>query len=81
LADMNEVLPPEFLNGTKSGYKFTFSRCSSVIVNGSNMAFGYTITAVPVVLGQTGVRGFCTDENGQMTADPIGGSNCTEKLE
>jgi type IV pilus assembly protein PilA len=44
------------------------------------MATAFKVTAVPDVSGKIKQRGFCLDENGVITADPNGGTNCTEPL-
>ncbi len=45
------------------------------------MHTGYTLIAFPNSVGHTGRRGFCTNENGQISYDPKGGANCTEILQ
>ncbi len=47
-------------------------------VNGQDQFTSYEITAVPQSVGKTGNRGFCTDMNGDTTADAAGGTNCTQ---
>lgn len=59
----------------KSGYNF-----SIVNANGTPVS-GYQVTAVPVVVNQTGRRGFCTDQVPTMTYDPNGGTACTNPLQ
>ncbi len=59
----------------KSGYDFS-------IVNPNGMPVtGYDAIAVPAVLGQTGRRGFCSDQVPRMLYDPNGGTACTRNLE
>jgi len=60
----------------KSGYLFA-------IVNpvGAPVVTGYGITAVPVTVGQTGVRGFCADKVTIITYDQNGGTNCTTPIQ
>ena len=51
--------------GTKSGYTFTFTTSGTAqTVNSCTGYPSYSITAVPVVVGQTGQRGFYTDQSG-----------------
>jgi type IV pilus assembly protein PilA len=59
----------------KSGYDFTI-----IAVPGSPIV-SYTLTAVPAAVGQTGVRGFCSDQITTVTADPAGGTACTMILQ
>jgi type IV pilus assembly protein PilA len=47
--------------GTKSGYTFTYALSTTV---------GYTVSAAPVSLNQTGVRYFYTDGSGVIRANP-----------
>jgi type IV pilus assembly protein PilA len=65
-------------SGMKSGYTFTISNCAKAKVKGKDVNVSYQITAVPTSPGQTGARGFCTDENAEIRFDPNGGTNCTE---
>jgi type IV pilus assembly protein PilA len=51
--------------GTKSGYAFVYTAGSS------NQS--YTITAKPIVAGQTGQRMFFTDQTGVIRVDASGG--------
>jgi type IV pilus assembly protein PilA len=49
----------------KSGYKFTYTGTTAVpAVKGCKGFQQYTIAAVPLNIGQTGQRGFFTDESG-----------------
>jgi type IV pilus assembly protein PilA len=49
---------------TKAGYTFTYASASPFAV--------YTILASPVVVNQTGVRYFFTDQSGVIRANPAG---------
>jgi type IV pilus assembly protein PilA len=42
---------------------------------------GYTLTAVPEVVGKTGDLGYCSDEGGILKQDPAGGVNCAELVQ
>jgi prepilin-type N-terminal cleavage/methylation domain-containing protein len=59
----------------KSGYLFAITNVSGSPVN------TYTITAVPSALGQTGYRGFCSDQLSHVSYDPAGGTNCTKDIQ
>jgi type IV pilus assembly protein PilA len=59
----------------KSGYSFTITGASGTPVN------NYSLTAVPLVPGQTGYRGFCSDQLSKMTFDVAGGTNCSAPLQ
>ncbi len=55
-------------NGGKSGYSFTTG--AGTVAGG--VTVGYTILATPVTLNQTGIRGFCAEEDGVVRVDPTG---------
>ncbi|HZQ90403.1 MAG TPA: prepilin-type N-terminal cleavage/methylation domain-containing protein [Terriglobales bacterium] len=59
----------------KSGYQFAITGVSGTPVN------TYSVQAVPLIPGQTGYRGFCSDQLSHMTYDPAGGNNCTAALQ
>jgi type IV pilus assembly protein PilA len=59
----------------KAGYKFAIAN------TGGNPAYTYALTAVPVIAGQTGTRGFCSDHEGKVKVDAAGGSNCAVALQ
>jgi type IV pilus assembly protein PilA len=52
--------------GTKSGYTF------AATATGTAPSVQYTATAVPVVIGQSGQRGFFSDQSGVIRYDPAG---------
>jgi type IV pilus assembly protein PilA len=54
--------------GGKSGYSFTSG--AGTAVGGTNV--GYTIKAVPLSINQTGIRGFCAEEDAVIRVDPAG---------
>jgi type IV pilus assembly protein PilA len=56
----------------KSGYRFAVDQTS-----GSPINF-FRTTGQPVTFQQTGVRGFCASAPGNITADPNGGTTCTD---
>jgi type IV pilus assembly protein PilA len=58
----------------KSGYMFTTG--TGTIADGLNA--GYTALAVPMSPNQTGVRAFCTEQDGVVRVDPAGVCSNTE---
>ncbi len=69
-------------SGFKSGYTFKISNCEKVTVNGTDRVTGYQLTAVPISVGKSGNRGFCTDQyGGNPKYDPAGGTSCTQSLQ
>jgi type IV pilus assembly protein PilA len=60
--------------GGKSGYKF--STGTGTVSGGVNV--GYTALAVPVTINQTGIRGFCAEEDAVVRVDPAGACSATE---
>ena len=59
----------------KSGYSFVIYNTSGSPIN------AYSVSGVPLSVGITGTRGFCSDNMNPVMVDPNGGSNCTEPLE
>ncbi len=45
------------------GYKFLITGCDA---DSEGVAVRYTVTAVPVLPGETGFRAFCTDQTGEL---------------
>jgi type IV pilus assembly protein PilA len=76
-----QLLQGDLTSGIKSGYIFSISNCTKVNINGVDRITGYQVTAVPVTVGQTGDRGFCSDQFGTMKADLAGATNCTVNLQ
>lgn len=60
----------------KSGYNF-----SIIEATGSPTVVHYRVIAVPVQVGITGRRGFCSDPQGTITFDASGGSSCGTSLQ
>ena len=54
----------------KSGYSFAVTNVVGTPV------VSFRATGVPAAPGQTGIRGFCSDQLGPIQADPAGGTNC-----
>lgn len=76
-----QVLPTDLAHGEKSGYRFAITHCVTTATGGSEQPTDFVATAVPQTLGKTGHRGFCIDRQGELRADPTGGSNCTQSIE
>lgn len=76
-----QVLQGDLAGGQKSGYTFSVVNCTKVTVNNQDQFTGYEAIAVPQAVGKTGHRGFCIDQQGEVKADPAGGSNCTQTLQ
>ncbi len=76
-----QVLQGDLAAGQKSGYTFSVVNCTKVSVNNQDQYTGYEATAVPQAVGKTGHRGFCIDQQGEVKADPAGGTNCTQNLQ
>jgi prepilin-type N-terminal cleavage/methylation domain-containing protein len=60
--------------GGKSGYQFTTG--VGTVVSGVNA--GYTVKGVPNTINQTGIRGFCAEEDAVVRVDPAGVCSTTE---
>ncbi len=75
-----QVLQSDLASGIKSGYMFTIGNCTKMNLSGTDRITGYQITAVPLTVGKTGNRGFCSDENGTIKQDPTGGTNCVQNV-
>lgn len=75
-----QMLQQDLATGVKSGYQFVIGNCTKNTSNGNDRVTGYTITAQPLTVGQTGNRTFCSDQFGAIKFDPTGGTNCTQNL-
>jgi type IV pilus assembly protein PilA len=60
---------------TKAGYNF------SIVNVVGNPVTAYQVIGVPVVPGQTGVRGFCSDQASRFSYDPAGTAACSLPLQ
>ncbi|MGD0990797.1 MAG: prepilin-type N-terminal cleavage/methylation domain-containing protein [Candidatus Sulfotelmatobacter sp.] len=60
--------------GGKSGY--SFSSGAGTVAGGALV--GYTIKAIPLSVNQTGIRGFCAEEDAVIRVDPAGVCSSTE---
>ena len=76
-----QVLDTNLATGQKSGYTFAIVNPTKITVNNQDQYTGYEATAVPQAVGKTGHRGFCIDQQGEIKADPTGGTNCTVSLQ
>jgi type IV pilus assembly protein PilA len=77
----SQMLQGDLSTGIKSGYIFQIGNITKVNLSGVDRVTGYQVTAVPQTVGQTGNRGFCSDQFGTIKADPAGGTNCTQNLQ
>jgi len=59
----------------KSGYTFTIFNTSGTPID------SYSVVGVPVQVGVSGHRGFCSDRMNPVRYDPNGGTNCTMDLQ
>jgi prepilin-type N-terminal cleavage/methylation domain-containing protein len=59
----------------RSGYMFAITNAAG------NPVGTYSISGIPQMLNQTGVRGFCSSQTMTITFDPNGGNNCTIALQ
>jgi type IV pilus assembly protein PilA len=76
-----EVLQRDVASGHKSGYIYTITNCTKGSGGNQDVTTSYEVTAVPETVGKTGHRGFCLDPRGIVTADPKGGTDCTQALQ
>jgi type IV pilus assembly protein PilA len=77
-AQAAQMLDPKLaLTQVKDGYKFNIT-CKKTPVGNTERVTGYQVTAEPVVIGSTGDRGYCMDDNDLIKYDMAGGTNCTQ---
>lgn len=77
----SQFLQADLSSGQKSGYTFNIVNCTKVTINNQDQYTGYEATAVPQAVGRTGSNGYCIDPQGEVRADPSGGTNCTQPLQ
>ena len=77
----SQMLQGDLSTGIKSGYIFSIGNITKVNLSGTDRVTGYQVNAIPQTVGQTGNRGFCSDQFGTIKADPAGGTNCTQNLQ
>jgi type IV pilus assembly protein PilA len=79
-----ELIDVVLTGGTKSGYTFQLSHglaanilnsSASSCSGGFGYSDGYMITAVPVTVGSSGLRSFCTDASGVIRFNSSGTPN------
>ena len=75
-----QVLDTNLATGQKSRH-LAIVNPTKITVNNQDQYTGYEATAVPQAVGKTGHRGFCIDQQGEIKADPTGGTNCTVPLQ
>jgi type IV pilus assembly protein PilA len=83
-----EYLDPLLTAGAKSGYSFTLTAGTVVVVAASvpsgcttaGYTDGYTIQATPQNIGTTGQRGFCSDATGVIRYNATGTTTITAPL-
>jgi type IV pilus assembly protein PilA len=61
-------------NSGKSGYQFS----TGAGTQAGSVYVGYTILATPITINQTGIRGFCAEEDAVVRVDPAGLCSNTE---
>jgi type IV pilus assembly protein PilA len=62
------LIDPVLAAGTKSGYKVAAPGGAAV----GGVVPTFAVSAIPVTVGQTGQRAFCSDESGVVRFDPTG---------
>ncbi len=75
------LIPNDLAGGHKAGYAFAIVNCNKVTINNQDQYTSYEITAVPDKVGNTGDRGFCSDDSQQIKVDPKGGTSCSVPLQ
>ena len=76
-----QLLHGHLATGQVSGYSFAIDNCTDVNIHNKHTYTDYEATAVPQAFGKTGKRGFCIDQQGEITVDPAGGAACSEVLQ
>lgn len=76
-----QVLQTDLATGFKSGYNFNIVNCTKQTVNNQDMYTSYEAVAIPQAVGKTGHNGYCIDSQGEIKADPAGGTNCTQPIQ
>lgn len=75
-----QLIDNDLASGIDHGYTFKITECETQTVNGVEKATSFKLIAVPQTPAKTGQRGFCSNQSGELTADPEGGANCTTTL-
>lgn len=72
-AQAADLLDSVLTSGTKSGFTFRLTQCSGT------PATTYRSVAVPIRVGETGIRAFCSDESGDIRFSEDGsGDHCLQ---
>jgi type IV pilus assembly protein PilA len=71
-ASASDLIPGDLANGTKAGYIFALSGCTTAPGTNSTAIISFQATAVPQAPGQTGQKAFCTDQSGRLYYDLSG---------
>jgi len=75
-----QIIRSNIANGHYDGYFLAVKLCRYQQGDGVGPVIGFEVTAVPQINEKAGSRGICSDETGNLKADPKGGTNCTESL-
>jgi type IV pilus assembly protein PilA len=75
-----QLINTDLASGIDNGYIFKITDCQKETVNGIEKGLSFKVTAVPQIPGKTGIRGFCHNQSGELTADPQGGASCSVTL-
>jgi len=75
-----QMIHDNIANGHYDGYLLTVTHCRYQQRDGVGPIIGFEVTAAPQIKEEAGSRGICSDETGNLKADPKGGTNCTESL-
>ncbi len=59
----------------RTGYDFEITNAVGTPIT------AYDVTAVPASLGNTGRRGFCSNQVPELKYDPDGSTNCTQRVQ
>ena len=57
------------------------AECSKKTVGGHDVFTSYKVIAVPITVGKTGDKGFCSGQDRVIKVDPKCGRNCVEALQ
>jgi len=76
-----QLLQSDLASGSKSGYNFSIVNCTKQTLNNQDNYTSYEAVAVPQAIGKTGHNGYCIDAEGEIKADPAGGTNCTQPIQ
>lgn len=66
------IIGSDLASGSKSGYSFAATG------SGGPPLISYYVSAVPIAVNQTGIRSFCSFEDGVIRVQPTGGGIASE---